>query len=91
MRKPAAVLAVLTTLMSSFAGFGGMGVAQAADLSHVSGWATLGSFTPAAGCWLDASIEVREAGGGVSDVAVGVNLIHDGEVVWADWGMTDGN
>jgi uncharacterized protein YvpB len=45
--------------------------------------------TPAAGCWLDASIEVRQAGGGVSDVAVGVNLVHGGEVVWADWGMTD--
>ena len=57
--------------------------------SHVGGWATLGSVTPAAGCWLDASIEVREAGGGVGDVAVGVNLVHGGEVVWADWGMTD--
>ena len=40
---------------------------------------------------LDASIEVREAGGGVADVAVGVNLVHGGEVVWSDWGMTDGD
>ena len=87
--EPAAALAVLATLMSSFAGFAHSAAAQAADLSHVGGWATLGSVTPAAGCWLDASIEVREAGGGISDVAVGVNLVHDGEVVWADWGMTD--
>ena len=89
MRKPAAVLAVLATFGSSFAGFAGMNAAQAADLSHVSGWVTLGSVTPAAGCWLDASVEVRQAGGGISDVAVGVNLVHDTEVVWADWGMTD--
>jgi uncharacterized protein YvpB len=88
-RNAAAVLAVLATLVSSLAGFAQSTFAQAADLSHVSGWATLGSVTPAAGCLLDASIEVREAGGGISDVAVGVNLVHVGEVVWADWGMTD--
>ena len=91
MRKATAVLAVLATLVSSLAGFAESAVAQTADLSHVGGWATLGSVTPAAGCWLDASIEVREAGGGVSDVAVGVNLVHDGEAVWSDWGMTDAN
>jgi uncharacterized protein YvpB len=88
-RKAAAVLVVLASLVSSFAGFPESAFAQTADISHVSGWATLGSVTPAAGCWLDASIEVRQDGGGVSDVAVGVNLVHDGEVVWADWGMTD--
>jgi uncharacterized protein YvpB len=90
-RRPATVLAVLATLVSSCAGFVESAVAQSADLSHVSGWATLGSVTPAAGCWLDASIEVRQAGGGAPDVAVGVNLVHGGEVVWADWGMTDGD
>jgi uncharacterized protein YvpB len=88
-RRPATLLAVVATLVSSLFGFAGSAVAQTADLSHVSGWATLGSVTPAAGCWLDASIEVRQAGGGISDVAVGVNLVHGGEVVWADWGMTD--
>jgi uncharacterized protein YvpB len=88
-RNAAAALAVLATLMSSFAGFANSAAAQAADLSHLSGWATLGSVTPAAGCWLDASIEVRQAGGGISDVAVGVNVVHDDEIVWADWGMTD--
>jgi len=86
--KPAAALAVLAMLISSFNSFAPSVAAQAADQSHVGGWATLGSVTPAAGCWLDASIEVREAGGGVGDVAVGVNLVHGGEVVWADWGMT---
>jgi uncharacterized protein YvpB len=90
-RYAAAVLAVLATLVSSFAGFTPSATAQATDLAHIGGWATLGSVTPAAGCWLDASIEVRGAGGGVSDVAVGVNFVHDGGVVWADWGMTDAN
>jgi uncharacterized protein YvpB len=87
--KPAAVLGVMAVLFSSFTSFGPSVTAQAADLSHVGGWATLGSVTPAAGCLLDANIEVREAGGGVGDVTVGVNLVHGGEVVWSDWGMTD--
>jgi len=90
-RNAACVLAVLVTLVSSLSGFVQSAAAQTADLSHVGGWATLASVTPAAGCLLDASIEVREAGAGISDVAVGLNLVHDGEVAWADWGMTDAN
>ena len=89
MRIPVA-LAALAVLVSSFSGFAGPGIAQAADLS-VGGWATLGSVTPAAGCWVDASVEVRQGGGGVPDVAVSVNLVHDGEVASSDWGMTDGD
>jgi uncharacterized protein YvpB len=87
--KPAVALTILTMLISSYSGFAPSAAAQATDLSHVGGWATLGSVTPAAGCLLDASIEVREAGGGVGDVAVGVDLVREGEVVWSDWGMTD--
>src|ERR671910_135857 len=78
-------------LISSFHSFAPPVSAQAAGLSHVGGWATLGSVTPAAGCLVDASIEVREAGGGVGDVAVGVNVVHDGTIVWSDWGMTGGD
>jgi uncharacterized protein YvpB len=88
-RNAACVLAALATLVSSLSGFAPPAAAQTSELSHVGGWATLGSVTPAAGCLLDASIEVREASAGISDVTVGVNLVHDGEVVWADWGMTD--
>ena len=87
--KPAVALTILTMIISSYSGFAPSAAAQATDLSHVGGWATLGSVTPAAGCLLDASIEVREAGGGVGDVAVGVDLVREGEVVWSDWGMTD--
>ena len=81
-------MAVLAALVLSLSGFAGTGVVRAAE-ADVGGWATLGSITPAAGCFLDASVEVRQDGGGVPDVAVGVNLVHDGEVVSADWGMTD--
>ncbi len=88
-RIPTALTA-LAVLVSSFSGLGGPGTAQAADLS-VGGWATLGSITPAAGCWVDTSIEVQQGGAGVSDVAVSVNLVHDGEVASSDWGMTDGD
>jgi len=90
-RTPATTaLAVLAALFSAFGGFAETSLAQGAD-SYVSGWATLGSVTPSPGCVLDASVEVRQAGGGVPDVAVGVNLVHDGEVVSADWGMTSGD
>nr|MBA3451411.1 hypothetical protein [Chloroflexia bacterium] len=91
MRKPAAISAALAMIFSSLVGIGqGEGV-QAADLAHVSGWATVGSVTPAAGCALDASVEVWQDGVGVADVSVGVNLVHDGEIVSADWGMTNGD
>jgi hypothetical protein len=82
-------MAVLAALVLSFSGFAGTGVVRAAE-ADVGGWATLGSVTPAAGCWLDAGVEVRQDGAGLPDVAVGVNLVHGGEIVSADWGMTDG-
>jgi len=89
-RKPAALMAVLAALVLSLSGLPGTPQVRAAE-ADVDGWATLGSVTPAPGCALDASVEVRQGGGGVPDVAVGVNLVHDGEVVSADWGMTDAN
>jgi uncharacterized protein YvpB len=91
MRRPATLLVALATLVSSVAGAFSSAGAQSSGLAHVNGWATLGSVTPAAGCWLDASVEVRNAGAGLPDVAIGVNLVHDGEIVSADWGMTDGS
>lgn len=91
MRTPAAAMAVVATLCLSLSGLAGTGTVRAAELGHVSGWASLGSVTPAAGCWLDASGEVQHAGAALADVAVGVNLVHGGEIVSADWGMTGGN
>jgi uncharacterized protein YvpB len=90
-RRSVTTLAVVATLVSSLSGLAEQRVARAADVSYVSGWATLGSVTPAAGCWVDASVEVHGGGGGASDVSVGVNLVHGGEVYSADWGMTDGD
>jgi uncharacterized protein YvpB len=78
-------------LCLSSSGFTGPGTVRAAELGYVSGWATLGSVTPAAGCWLDASVEVQHAGGALPDIAVGVNLVHGGEIVSGDWGMTGGD
>jgi uncharacterized protein YvpB len=90
-RRSATTLAIVAILVSSLSGFAGQQGAQAADLSYVSGWATLGSVTPAAGCWVNASVEVHDGGVAAPDVSVGVNLVHDGEVYSADWGMTDGD
>ena len=91
MRKPAATLAFVAALCLSLNGFVGSGTVRAAELGHVSGWATLGSVTPAAGYWLDASVELHHAGAALADVAVGVNLVYGGEIVSADWGMTGGD
>ena len=90
MRRTAVALAVVVALLPSFAALPGRAAAQAA-LGYVSGWATLGSVTPAAGCRVDANVEVHGDNGAAPDIAVGVNLVHDGEVVSADWGMTDGS
>jgi uncharacterized protein YvpB len=87
-RKPTVALAVLAALCLSLSGFAGSGSIRAAELGHVDGWATLGSVTPAPGCWLDASVEVHHAGAALPDAAVGVNLVYGGEIVSADWGMT---
>jgi uncharacterized protein YvpB len=83
-------LAVLATVAASLTGLTTPQPARAAELAHVAGWATLGSVTPAAGCWVDASVEVRRDGFAIPGVDVGVNLIHGGEVVSADYGVTDG-
>jgi len=89
--RPIVVLALLVALVPSLTGVAPGQAALAADLTHVSGWATLGSVTPAPGCWIAASIEVQQEGSAAPDVSVGVNLVHGGEIVAADWGMTDGD
>ena len=91
MRTPVAALAVLATIVSSLTGPVTPGSAQASELTDLGGWATLGSVTPAAGCLVDASVEVRRDGFAIPGVDVGVNLVHGGDVVSADYGVTDGD
>ncbi|MBA3415025.1 MAG: C39 family peptidase [Chloroflexia bacterium] len=59
-----------------------------AQSASAKGWLTISSTTPAAGCWLDGSVEVRRDGVAVPDVEVGVSLVHGGEVVGGDRGVT---
>jgi uncharacterized protein YvpB len=89
-RTPVTVLAVLAILFSTFAGFISPASAQASELTHLGGWATLGSATPAPGCWVDAAVEVRRGGFAIPNVEVGVSLVHNGEIVSSDYGVTDG-
>ena len=91
MRKPVAALAVLAILLAGFAGLWQPHDVAASDLADVSGWATLGSVTPAAGCWVDASVEVRREGFTIPNVDVAVHLVHDGDVVASDSGVTNGD
>lgn len=88
MRRPVAALAVLATLVSSF---GGIVPTASAQSSALYGWATMESVTPGAGCWVPASVEVRDGAGTVGGVDVGVNLSYGGDVVASDWGVTDGD
>jgi uncharacterized protein YvpB len=91
MRGPTTALAILAALVLTFSGIATAGTARAAELADVGGWATLGSVTPGAGCWVDASVEVRRDNFAVPAVDVGVNLVYGGEVVSADYGATNGD
>lgn len=62
--------------------------ASAQTTTSAKGWLTIASETPAAGCWLDGSVEVRRDGVAVPDVEVGVSLVYGGEVVAGDRGVT---
>jgi uncharacterized protein YvpB len=90
-RRPATALAILATLIASFGGVGSTGSARAADLADVGGWATLGSVTPAAGCAVDANVEVRRDGFDIPGVDVAVDLVHDGAIQSSDAGVTGGD
>ncbi len=91
MRRSTATLILVSTLLSPLSSFILPSTAAAADLTEVGGWATLGSVTPAPGCWVDANIEVRREGFAVPNVDVSVDLVHDGEIVSSDGGSTDGD
>ena len=59
-----------------------------AQSTSARGWLTVSSEMPAAGCWINSSVEVRRDGAGVSDVEVGVSLVSNGDVVSGDRGVT---
>src|SRR3954454_15354358 len=90
-RKATTTVILVSALLSPLSGFLSPGIASAADLTEVGGWATLGSVTPAPGCWVDANIEVRREGFAVPNVDVSADLVHDGEIVSSDAGNTDGD
>jgi uncharacterized protein YvpB len=62
--------------------------AAAHQLVPVAAWAQLSSVTPAPGCFVGASIEVRQGGSALPDAEVGVALVLDGEILSADRGLT---
>jgi uncharacterized protein YvpB len=90
-RATTALVVVSACLFSPLSGLIPSNTARAADLAQVGGWATLGSISPSVGCWLDASVEVRREGFALPNVDVGVDLVHDGQIVSSDAGTTDGD
>ena len=62
--------------------------ALAAQAVPVAAWAQVSSVTPAAGCSVGASIEVRQDGNALPAAEVGVALVLDGEILSADRGLT---
>jgi uncharacterized protein YvpB len=87
-----ALTVVMAALIVVLAG-GPLGASSAAAQSQsVDTWITLGATEPAAGCVVDATVEVRSGGGAVSGADVVVNLSLDdgsGEVISSDRGVTD--
>ena len=91
-RTVAAALAVLAALVPmTGVRFGGPTTGRAAELASVAAWAQLASVTPASGCYVGSTVEVRQDGYTVPGVEVGVALSLDGEVLSADRGVTDGD
>ena len=91
-RRVTVALALLAALMPLAAvNRVGWSSAVAQETSSVAAWAQLASVTPAAGCVVDATVEVRDDGYSLPGVEVGVALALDGEVLSADRGVTDGD
>lgn len=88
MRRFAALLAVLVaTLPAALL----TAPTASAATTPAKGWLTVASETPAAGCWIDATVEVRRDDGAVPDVEVAVALVAEGQIVSGDRGVTDGD
>jgi uncharacterized protein YvpB len=63
----------------------------AADMRDVDAWIELSSTSPAVGCALDLSVEVRESGFPVGQTEVSAALFIGDEVVGADRSVTNGD
>jgi hypothetical protein len=89
-----ALTVALAALMVVLAG-GPLGASTAVAQSQaVQSWITIGSPSPASGCVVDATVEVRSGGAPVSGADVVVRLsLDDGssEVISSNAGTTDGS
>ena len=80
---------VMVALAGAVAGLGVPQSARAAE-TYADVWVELGSSTPAVGCVVDVSVEVR-SGGVVPDAEVVAALVVDGWIASLDRGITDAN
>ena len=82
--------AVLTAAPLLSALWVGPGGAIAAEGSQgVDAWVTVGSVSPAVGCVVEASVEVRGSGGPQANLDVVLGLVVDGEVADVSRAVTD--
>ena len=81
------LLAVAPIAAGLWAGSGAAGAAEGGQ--DVDAWVTVGSTNPAVSCVVDASVEVRGAGGPVTNLDVVLGLVVDGEIVDVLRGVTD--
>jgi uncharacterized protein YvpB len=85
----AVALAAVAAFLPASSNHNGIAAAAlAAQTVPVAAWAQLSSVTPAAGCSVGASIEVRQDGFALPAAEVGVALVLDGEILSADRGLT---
>ncbi|MCC6315648.1 MAG: C39 family peptidase [Thermomicrobiales bacterium] len=88
MRRHAVLLGAMVMAAPLAALTGGGAPVAAADEAPVQAWLTVASETPAPGCWVDASLEVRRDGNPTPDVEAAVAFVVDGKVQYVDSGIT---
>jgi len=64
---------------------------SAATMQSVTSWIEVSSTRPAAGCSVDISIEIRDAGNAVASTEVSLALFADEEVISTDSAVTNGD
>ncbi len=85
MRLPFAWAMIFALTMGSVAVGTSTQQAAAGSLQGVDTWITIGSVQPAAGCLVDVSVEVRQAGAAIPGAEVSATLVQDGALISSDF------
>lgn len=91
MRRPLALALVLTFLFGAFGNALVTPLPASAAIRSVDTWIDVSSLRPSVGCVIDVSVEVREVGQPVAGAEIELALHVEGDLVSADYGVTNGS